>query len=83
MEERQIVDVTPIEETDWPNDTECMSGKSNMSEFCSSEAAEELTLEYDDEPDKTFYTVLCEPCAKEYKRKLDKAQIYGDDEVLD
>lgn len=77
MEERTITAVTPIEETDWGK-TQCMSSNEQMEEVCTRSAEKELALEYDNEPDKTFYTCLCEDCASDYVKKWDAAQIFGD-----
>jgi len=83
MEERDVESVTPIEETDWENDSKCMSANVDMSAACDNSADKELAVVYENEPDKTFYTILCEECASDYLRKWDIAQIYGDSAIED
>lgn len=81
MEERNVESVTPIEETDWENDSKCMSANVDMSSACNETADKELAVTYENEPDKTFFTILCEDCARDYLKKWDIAQIYGDEAI--
>lgn len=68
MRERTITAVTPIEDTDW-GEVECMSSNENMDAVCTRTASKEIAMEYEDEPDKTFYSCLCTECATEYGDK--------------
>jgi len=77
MRERTIVAVTPIGETDW-GETQCMSSNEKMDAVCTRSAEREIAVEYEDEPDKTFYSCLCAECAAEYAKKWDRARIFGE-----
>jgi len=79
MKERDVVAVEPIDEDEWGDHVACMSASEDMSSACNREATKELSLEYDGEPDKTFFTCLCDECTSEYLKKWDKAQIFGDE----
>lgn len=79
MEEREIIDVVEIAETDVSEDTRCMSATTQGAAACGEYAANEISLTYEDEPEKTFFTYLCEDCTADYVRRWDKANIFGDD----
>lgn len=83
MEEREIVAVEPVDEDDWAGAVECMSATETMGRACTREADKDIHLKYEDEPDKTFHTLLCEECAADYVKKWDRAQIYGDEALED
>lgn len=74
MEERTIESVTDLSETDW-GDSRC--GRQIDGESCTRRAVAEIELTYDDDAEKTFYTLLCDDCRAEYLREWDKAQIFG------
>jgi len=79
MKERDVVAVEPVDEDEWGGDVSCMSASEDMSSACNRPATKELSIKYDGEPDKTFFTCLCDDCASEYLRRWDKAQIFGDE----
>lgn len=83
MREREIVSVDPVDEDEMAGPAECMTSNANMGRVCTKRADKCISLKYEDEPDKTFFTYLCEECAAEYVRKWDKAQIFGDDALGD
>jgi len=82
MRERDVVAVEPVDEDEWGGSVACMGASEDMSSACNREATKELSLEYENEPDKTFFTCLCDDCASEYLKKWDEAQIFGE-EVLE
>jgi len=78
MRERTIEEVNDLDEDEWGGPVECMSSNENMDRTCRRTAEKEILLTYEDEPNKTFHTCLCSRCAKDYCKKWDKAQIFGE-----
>lgn len=51
---RKVVEETPISETLWPDDTDCMKGR------CQRESVVEQELEYTERGGERFYMTVCE-----------------------
>lgn len=77
MRERTISSVTPIADTDWGEEP-CMDTDPEMASTCKQVADFVVELEYEDEPDKTFYSMLCDTCTAEYTKKHDAVSIFGE-----
>lgn len=76
MKEREVISVDPIEDTDWGDDTKCM--RDTGAAYCDGDATKLVELKYDDEPDKTFYSALCDSCVSTYTKEWDRAMIFGE-----
>lgn len=56
----------------------CMAANGGRVRSCTGDAEKEIIVTYDDEPNKRFYTSLCNPCARDYLKTWDRVQIFGE-----
>lgn len=60
---------TPIDETDWPDSTMCMS------ESCHAVAEMEFELSHEGD-DRTYWSCLCRECGASYTKSWDEERIF-------